>query len=77
MKTEFICKYSFLNIVKKLCVEFDITILKVEPSPRHNIKFFLSGNHSQMKAFLVSIVDEYNSFNKALCAEQKIFSVTS
>lgn len=54
--------FSFLSIVKKNCIEFDITIEKVENVPGNKIKIFFYSDDMQMRAFIFQINSEYKGF---------------
>lgn len=70
-------EFSFLNITRKLCVEFDITISKSEYNWDNKISFFFTGEWNQMQSFLYLLDKKYKLFSSLNSTEDSNVFTTS
>jgi len=76
MKAERVFKFSFINMLRKLCTEFDVNFYNIEILPNNKMKFFFDDDYCQLTAFLTQIDIVYNDFIN-LNASTKFFSLIS
>jgi hypothetical protein len=77
MSTEKTFSFSFIGIVKKLCIELDVTIDNIEYLPNNKIKFFFSGDDISIISFIHLIDIEYKGFtNWNPQGEKDVFTTT-
>ena len=73
MKAERIFKFSFISMLRKLCVEFDVNFYNIEILPENKMKFFFDCDYSQLEAFLTQTDILYKTFESLNLDQGKFF----
>lgn len=66
MEETIICRISFSNYLIRTCLEFDVTIAKVELAMIGSFKFTLTGDETQLKACKLLLLEKYFEFCELL-----------